>query len=289
METNIKKLHLTIHVFPKEIDDYNFTINQLKSAFKLTSNLEIDANVILNVNPNVVNWEATTIPKEHFIEKFKFINKKLDWVNDLEEEISEDYNGYLEKRVNNTKLEGYDAFWWQDVDLVLDDLLLYGIEYGLNNIQDNKFILSPQCHHFWDPSWDVLSYSKSQDNIHVNEFDPFNIKQYQFNRENISLNKNFNIKFAGGWGTIISNDLIKEVPFPFHVKGYGREDTLVATWAYKHRYPQYILNNVIVQENRKYRCTFLYDNQIYYNTEFLTTNNEISKNHYYSLIDKILS
>jgi len=116
---------------------------------------------------------------------------------------------------------------------------------------------------------------------------PFN--STYFIQQNISLNKNFNIKFAGGWGTIISNDLIKEVPFPFHVKGYGREDTLVATWAYKHRYPQYILNNVIVQENRKYRCTFLYDNQIYYNTEFLTTNNEISKNHYYSLIDKILS
>ena len=45
----MKKIHLTLHIFPREIDDYEFTINQLKVASKLIQNLQIDANVILNV------------------------------------------------------------------------------------------------------------------------------------------------------------------------------------------------------------------------------------------------
>jgi hypothetical protein len=42
--------------------------------------------------------------------RFKHINKKLDWITNLEEEITynQEYHGYLEKRVSNTRLEGYD-------------------------------------------------------------------------------------------------------------------------------------------------------------------------------------
>ena len=35
----MKKIHLTLHIFPREIDDYEFTINQLKVASKLIQNL----------------------------------------------------------------------------------------------------------------------------------------------------------------------------------------------------------------------------------------------------------
>lgn len=282
----MKKIHLTIHIFPREIDDYEFTINQLKFASQFITNLQIDANVILNINPNVIKWEESKLPKEYFIERFRFINKKLDWVNDLEEEISETYNGYLEKRIGNTKLENYDAFWWQDVDLVLDDLLLYGIEYGLDNITDSKFILSPQCYKFWDSSWDVISYNPNA-NIIVNEFDPFFLKRIHYNRENPSLNKNYQIKFAGGWGTIISNDLIKEVPFPASSQGYGREDTLVASWALKKGYPQYVINNIVVQENRKHLSNPIYTNYIIYNNKYLEKINTVNTNIYHNLINSL--
>lgn len=282
----MKKVHLTIHIFPREIDDYEFTINQLKFASQFITNLQIDANVILNINPNIIKWEESKLPKEYFIERFRFINKKLDWVNNLEEEISETYNGYLEKRVGNTKLENYDVFWWQDVDLVLDDLLLYGIEYGLDNIKDSKFILSPQCYKFWDSSWDVISYNPNA-NIIVNEFDPFFLKRIYYNRENPLLNKNYQVKFAGGWSTIISNDLIKEVPFPVNSQGYGREDTLVASWALKKGYPQYIINNIVVQENRKYLSNPIYINYVVYNNKYLEKINTTNTNIYYNLINSL--
>jgi len=282
----MKKIHLTIHIFPREIDDYEFTINQLKFASQFISNLQIDANVILNVNPEIINWENSKLSKEYFIDKFKHINKKLDWVNNLNEEISEEYFGYLEKRISNTQLQGYNAFWWQDVDLILDDLLFYGIEYGLNNITDSKFILSPQCFKFWDHTWDVISHSPEQ-NINVDEFDSFLLKKHHYNRDQVLLVKNFEIKFAGGWSTIISNDLIKETPFPIQLKGYGREDTFLATWVAKHRYPQYILKNIIIQENRKYLSNLLYSNYVNYNDEYLKNINNKSLEQYYSMINSL--
>lgn len=284
----MKKIHLTIHLFPREIDDYEFTINQLKFSSQFISNLKIDANIILNLNDKIINWNKSKLPKEYFIERFKFINKKLDWVNNLEEEIvfKQEYHGKLEKVLYNTTLKGYNAFWWQDVDLIIDDLFLYGVEYALNEINESKFIISPQCFKFWDNSWDVISFSPNS-SINVDKFDSFSIKQYHYNRNEISLTKNLQTKFAGGWGTIISNDLIKEVPFPSNAKGYGREDTLTAIWAMKKNYPQFILNNVIFQENRKYLSNSLYNNFIHYNLDYMKSINEKSLNSFYNLIDLV--
>jgi hypothetical protein len=284
----MKKIHLTLHIFPREIDDYEFTINQLKVASKLIQNLQIDANVILNLNDKIIDWDNATLPKEYFVERFKHINKKLDWITNLEEEITykQEYHGYLEKRVSNTKLEGYDLFWWQDVDLILDDLLFYGLENILENITEDNYIISPQIYKFWDSSWDVLS-SNPQDIIDIDTFDAFNIKINQYNREQIELIQNKDIKFAGGWFTMISDKLIKNVPFPVGIKGYGREDTLVQEWAKKINATQYIMKGLYVQENRYYLSNSIYSKYIPYNTEYLATLNEESKNKFYQILSQL--
>jgi hypothetical protein len=284
----MKKIHLTLHSFPREIDDYEFTVNQLKSASKFIQNLQIDANVILNLNDKIIDWNNATLPKEYFVERFKHINKKLDWITNLEEEITynQEYHGYLEKRVSNTRLEGYDLFWWQDVDLMLDDLLFYGLESILENITEDNYIISPQIYKFWDSSWDVLS-SNPQDIINVDTFDVFNLKINQYNREQIELIQNKDIKFAGGWFTMISNQLIKSVPFPTGIRGYGREDTLVQEWAKKINATQYIMKGLYVQENRHYLSNSIYSKYIPYNTEYLTTLNEESKNKFYQILSQL--
>ena len=284
----MKKIHLTLHSFPREIDDYEFTVNQLKSASKFIQNLQIDANVILNLNDKIIDWNNATLPKEYFVERFKHINKKLDWITNLEEEITynQEYHGYLEKRVSNTRLEGYDLFWWQDVDLMLDDLLFYGLESILENITEDNYIISPQIYKFWDSSWDVLS-SNPQDIINVDTFDVFNLKINQYNREQIELIQNKDIKFAGGWFTMISNQLIKSVPFPTGIRGYGREDTLVQEWAKKINATQYIMKGLYVQENRHYLSNSIYSKYIPYNTEYLTTLNKESKNKFYQILSQL--
>ena len=283
----MKKIHLTIHIFPKEIDDYEFTINQLKVASKFITNLQIDANVILNLNDKIIDWDKSSLPKGYFIERFKHINAKLDWVTNLEEEITykQEYHGYLEKRIANTKLEGYDAFWWQDVDLILDDLILYGIESTLENITEPDYIISPQIYKFWDTSWDVIS-AVPNNSIDVDAFDSFNIKPLQYDRS-IGLILNKNIKFAGGWSTILSNSFIKQVPFPDNVKGYGREDTLALEIGKKINVTQYIMKGVIVQENRKYLSNALYNKFVHYNIDYLKPINEQSLQTFYNLISNI--
>ena len=279
----MKRIHLTIHIFPKEIDDYEFTINQLKFAMQFTTNIEIDANVILNLNDKIINWDTSTLPKEYFIEKFKFINKKLDWVCKLEEEVvfKQEYHGKLEKVLYNSTLIGYDAFWWQDVDLILDDLFLYGIEQSLDEIKEPNFIISPQCFKYWDNSWDIISFKPDFD-MNIYKFDSFSLKPYQYNREEISLIENKQVKFAGGGGTIISDGLIKEVPFPSTAMGYGSEDNIVEMWCIKHNYSQYIMKNIVIQENRKYLSNSLYDNFINYDLVYLKSLNEESKNKFYN-------
>jgi hypothetical protein len=284
----MKKIHLTLHIFPREIDDYEFTINQLKSASKFINNLQVDANVILNLNDKIIDWNNALLPKEYFVERFKCINKKLDWITNLEEEITykQEYHGYLEKRVANTRLEGYDAFWWQDVDLILDDLLFYALEFSLNNIKEENYIISPQIYKFWDSSWDVLA-TNPEETIDVDTFDCFTIKRNQYNRIELGIHLNKDIKFAGGWFTILSNNLMKQIPFPSNPQGYGREDTLVAEWSKKNNITQYIMEGVIVQENRLYSSNQIYTKYIPYNLDYLKPLNEISMASFYQIINQL--
>lgn len=272
----MKKLHLTIHIFPREIDDYEYTINQLKVASKFCSNLLIDANVILNLNDKIINWDKSLLPKEYFIDRFKHANTKLDWVNNLEEEIvyNQEYHGKLEKVLHNITLDGYDAFWWQDVDLILDDLILFGFENSLNLITEQDFIITPQTYKWWDNSWDIIS-NQPNDIIDVDNFDSFNIKPLQYTRE-LNLVSNKNIKFAGGWSTLISNSFIKKIKYPKEIKGYGREDTVAMEVGKYLEITQYIMENIIVQENRKYLSSNLYTKYINYNYDYLKAINEES-------------
>ena len=283
----MKKIHLTLHVFPREIDDYEFTINQLKFASKFISELKIDANIILNLNDKIIDWDKSTLPKEYFIDKFNHINTKLDWIDNLEIEIvhKQEYHGKLEKVLHNITLPGYDAFWWQDVDLILDDLILYGFENTLNTITESDFIISPQTYKWWDNSWDVIS-NQPNHIIDVNEFDAFNIKQLQYSRElNLILNKN--VKFAGGWCTLVSDSFIKKINYPKEIKGYGREDTLAMEIAKQWGVTQYIMENIIVQENRKYLNNSLYSKYVFYNLDYLKSINETTAKIFINLFQQL--
>ena len=71
----MKKVHLTIHIFPREIDDYELTINQLKFASQFITNLHVDANVILNVNSDIIDWEKSKLPKEYFVKNLNSLIK----------------------------------------------------------------------------------------------------------------------------------------------------------------------------------------------------------------------
>ena len=50
-----KEVLLLIHLFPKEIDDFDNLANQLKVSAKYVQELKVDVNIILNLNPKLID------------------------------------------------------------------------------------------------------------------------------------------------------------------------------------------------------------------------------------------
>lgn len=265
-----KKVQIVLHLFPREIDDVDNLINQLKVCSKYIENLTVDFNITLNLNPEIVNWEKSLLPKQFIIDKFNHIVNKLDWTNENFINIVEDNSvyGFLELRIKLVEtFPNYEGYIFLDPDMILDDRIFYYLEQSLNSIQEESFIVSPQMYKFWDSSWNVISYDKSFDStFDVNTFDPYIVKVLG---NEVKLVTNHNVKFAGGWFTYISKPLLEQVPFPKSATGYGSEDTFISMFATSKNFPQYIMEGVVVQENRKYLNNQTYVDYISYNTDKL--------------------
>jgi len=263
------KVLLLLHIFPREIDDVDNLANQLKVASKFINKLDITANIVLNLNPEIINWSKSKLPKEFIISKFHHILGKFDWCKTKVEVIEDTtYWGYMEQRVEApTKFPDVDGYIFLDPDIILDDYIFYAIENSLSIITDDEFILSPQMYRFWDSSWDLISYDKSGSDFNVDTFDPYYIKV--LDRQDIRLEANSKIKFAGGWFNYISKALYSSIKFPDQVKGYGPEDTFLSIEAQKRKAYQYIMEGIVVQENRKYLNNSVYTDYIYYEMEKL--------------------
>lgn len=273
----MKKFLLTLHIFPREIDDFDLIANQLKVASKyLPSELVIDTNIVLNLNPEIIEWEKSEISKEFIIDKFNHIMDKFDWTNYNHIEISDSnkYWGIVDQRVHIQSLTTqYEGFILLDLDIIFSDYIFYYLQETLEHVNDDLYIISPQVYKFWDQSWDLLSYSP-YDGTDINEFDPFVIKTIN---QDIELIQNKQIKFAGGWFTTISSKLLSQINFPLGVKGYGLEDTYIAEYSKKINATQYIIKGITIQENRKYLNNSIYVKYIKYNTEKLSSINNQTK------------
>jgi hypothetical protein len=264
-----KKVMMLLHLFPREIDDFDNLANQLKVASQYISNLKVTTNIILNLNPEIIKWDTSKLSKEFIISKFNHILTKFDWCNNLVDvNDTTQYWGYLEQRAQaSTKHPGYDGYILLDPDMILDDYVFYGLESALEVIQDEEFIVSPQMYKFWDSSWNIISYNKTNLNFDVDQFDPYSIKSIE--KEEIKLKPNKQIKFAGGWFNYISKTLYEKINWPDGVKGYGPEDTYTAFVATKRGATQYIMEGIVVQENRKYLNNSIYVDYIDYDLEKL--------------------
>ena len=74
----------------------------------------------------------------------------------------------------------------------------------------------------------------------------------------INLLKSAYIKFGGGWFNVFSKNLLKLIDVPDSLGHYGLDDTFVAEAANilknnNYNVEQYIINDVIVKEDRVYR------------------------------------
>ena len=97
-----------IHLFPHEIDWFEWQAKQLKAgSYYLEDKVVID----VTLNLNLVNWDKSQIPKQYFIDKFNQIKQIFDWCETIFE-INENKTclGIDDKRRNSVRQYSPDNF-----------------------------------------------------------------------------------------------------------------------------------------------------------------------------------
>lgn len=253
---------ISIFVLPTEIDNLHLTLYNLRrNAELLPKNISYSFNITLCVSDEMIEWEFSNLPKEYFINKFTDITKTLcDWAPDSIFQI-EKHNDILgcvsQRRHTLNYLDDYDFTLWMDNDLFFGDKFLGYLGSAISAIQKNGldyYVVTPQITRQWDTSWDVLVHEdlltrELNDNLTANVFD------LGLRESGVAVRPINTFKAAGGWGTAISNKLLKLTGIPESFGHYGLEDTYVLTCAQilrqsgKLPVQQYVLDGVLVCEN----------------------------------------
>jgi hypothetical protein len=245
-----------IHLMPHEIDWFEWQIKQLKIG-----NCYIEDKVIIDVtlNLNLVDWSKSKLPKQFFIDKFLQIKDLLNGY-ELIFDINEDGTclGIDDKRRNSIRKYNPDNFIYLDCDIIFKPETLALLINGAKNIDNEYYIISPQTPKLWDETWDILVNESYQNEQYGFEkiIDPYSILTQDYG--DITLSHISTFKFGGGWFNLISAKLLQLTDIPDSFGPYGIDDTYVMycceIMKQKQLIPQqYVVNNLVVAENYKYR------------------------------------
>ena len=124
----------------------------------------------------------------------------------------------------------------------------------------------------WDEGWNIISNERyipmGYDSKIWLKYDPFKLDSevYQY-LDKVIVRKFDDFKFGGGWFNIFSSNLLEFIDIPDSLSSYGLDDTFIVDCAniMKERgydISQYIIDNMVVCENRKYRDLNPYNNLI---------------------------
>ena len=258
--------HLSIHISPHEIDNYQLFIHQLRRNLNYV-NSKIIFNPCLNLSNYFYDWEQSKLPSQYFIDKFNQLNNivskniTLDPIINFDDEIlgALSYKrSFIEKYKNQV-----DAFIWFDSDMIFPDGTLYYLISSFESVNHSNCIITPQITRLWDSTWDIL-VNQQYLTIPANHDNYFNFDGYQLypNSEDKSLieNKAYT-KFASGWCNLLSSGIFKNyISFTENLGHYGIDDTFImfALDLYKqkgHDIKQFIIENLIVTENNRFKIS----------------------------------
>jgi len=264
------KYHISIHISPYEIDNYQLFIHQLRRNLNYTDN-EIIFNPCLNLSNYFYNWDDSILKSDFFINKFNSLNKIVESKVILDSIINfnKDLLGALSYKREFIKKykDQVDAFIWFDSDMVFSDDTLFMLINSFEQINHKNCIISPQIPRLWDTTWDTL-VNENYINVppsHENylNFDSYTL--YSLSEEKQLIENTTNTKFAAGWCTLLSSNLFKNyIEFSKNLGHYGIDDTFImyAIDIYKqkgHDIKQFIIKNLVVSENNKFKISSYID------------------------------
>ena len=272
------KIVISIFSLPQEIDELERTLLQLKKASKyITNNINWIIDVTMTVSNDIVDWNKSKIPKSFFETKLSKLSKINDWCKS-NFRVSDEIKGCVsQRRFTYKEYKNADFFIWLDNDIIFGIETLYYIEESILSIYENNkyFVLTPEIVRIWDGTWDILvnkNYLNKPLNYHLNcdpyiesgVVDDISVKEI---KNNIPLQPT--LKFAGGWFTCLSGELIRKIGVPDSFGHYGLEDTFIM-WASEKLMnsksidvKQFKIENLIVCEDYRYRNNKHYNDNLH--------------------------
>lgn len=266
------KVQIVIHILPREIDQCYRLIHDLKRASYLLGDDEIILDLTLNLSDHYTDWNNSQLPKDFFIEKFKYIENISTFVNQFK--ISNEITGINTVRRNALRDNPeVDNFLWVDVDMFVNQTCLYMALETAKHLKDDYYIISAELIQGWDTSWDVISSPLTRDTPRVyhddgttadrskslwGTTDPY--KMYMENNlsKETSIRKIDTIKFGGGLFNLFSGNLLRLIDIPDSFTHYGLDDTFVMVGSQimkqlGYNINQYVMENVNILEDHWYR------------------------------------
>ena len=271
------KLQIVLHCLPREIDEVERICNHLqRSSHLLDEKDKVILDFTLNISDTLTDWKKSKLPKEFFIEKWKMMEKRSDWTHGNTFEVNVDDNclGCNDKRRNSIRKYSNDIthFMYLDTDVHFSIYNLFYVFRALESVKNEYHILSSQLLRLWDEGWNIISNDRfipmGYDSKIWLKFDPFGIDKECYNHlEDVNIKELPYIKFGGGWFNIFSSNLLKFIDIPDSLSSYGLDDTFIVDCANMMKQngydvSQYIIDNMVVCENRKYRDLNPYNNLI---------------------------
>ena len=283
----MKKTKIIYYIFPFHIDMLEKTIFQLKRASNYSKlNQYLSIEVILNMSDKNLDWENCSLPKQYFIDKFNYIEKYCDFFHNVNFEINNELlgSGAYHKKIYDTNDGEYNIIAL-DPDIEFPIEIFYILENIVPTIEKNfsTYMITPQITKWWDSSWDIISNKKYiNSSLKFDEINPFELNSCDV--EKINLIQNYNHKFAGGWFNFFSSELTKLMKIPESIGIFYHQDLfhqerfkILNTKGYD--IPQFIIENCIVSEDRKYyhKNEFLHSSYLPYqkNRPHMGNSNEI--------------
>ena len=260
------KYHISIHISPYEIDDYQLFIHQLRRNLNHVDN-EIIFNPCLNLSNYFYNWGDSILKNEFFIDKFNKLNQIVENKVTLDSVINFDNDILGALSYKRTFIKKYkdqvDAFIWFDSDMIFPDDTIFLLINSFEQVSDNICIISPQIPRLWDTTWDTI-VNEQYLNIPPSHKNYLNFDGYelysQFEEKELIENTS-KTKFAAGWGTLLSSNLFRQyIEFYDSLGHYGIDDTFImyAVDLYNQQnnnIKQFIVKNLIVSENNKFKIS----------------------------------
>ena len=259
------KYHISIHISPYEIDNYQTFIHQLRRNLNHVED-EIIFTPYLNLSKYFYNWEDSTLSPFYFVNRFNELNDIVREYCVIDEHVNFDEKilgafSYKTMFLNKYKNE-VDAFIWFDSDMIFPDNTIAMLIASHKSSETKYCIVTPQIHRLWDTTWDIL-VNKDYINIpasHDNYFGFDGYSLYKRDDEDYFLDENKQkFKFASGWCNLLSADLFRDlIDFTYDLGHYGPDDTFIMNLLDYYKLNkgkdvnQYVVRNVVVTENYKH-------------------------------------